>query len=126
MSNAELESRLITEQALLVREYPGFEMEVHESGTVYVHGWVGPNATLRGAYNVLVALPPTYGDGTMPVSHVVEPELRQGAPHTFTDGSLCLDHSGAFTRRSTLVTYLGWVSTWLHLYEDWLETGRKW
>lgn len=43
----------------------------------------------------------------------------------YNDGSLCVDHSGAFTPRSTLITFLAWVSVWLVLYEGWLETGRS-
>lgn len=120
------ESRALTEQALLGAEYPQFVMDVDDDGTPFAHGWIGPTAYLRGTYHVLIVLPPGYGNGVLPRAHVLEPTLRVGAPHRFSDGSLCLDHSGAFTKKSTIVTFLAWVSIWLHLYEDWLETGRPW
>lgn len=120
------EARALTEQALLAREYPGFQLDVDDDGTPYAHGWIGPTDELQARYHVLVVLPPGYGSGVLPRSYVLEPPLRQGAPHLFQDGSLCLDHSGAFTRKSTVVTFLAWVSVWLHLYEGWLETGARW
>jgi hypothetical protein len=120
------EARALKEQALLAREYPGFAMDVDDDGTPYVHGWLGPTETLRGSYHVLFVLPPGYGQGVMPSVHVLEPTLRAGAPHRYQDGSLCLDHSSAFTRRSTLLTILAWVSVWLVLYEGWRDTGTAW
>lgn len=118
--------RALKEQALLLQEYPSFEMDVDDDGTLYVHGWVGPNRNIQGRYHVLVLIPPGYGSGVMPSAHVLEPGLQNGAPHTFVDGSLCLDHSGAFTAKSTLVTFMAWVCVWLALYEGWLATGERW
>lgn len=119
-------ARAFKEQALLAAEYPGFTMDVDDDGTPFAHGWIGPSATLTGAYHVLLVLPPGYGQGVMPWVHVLEPRLAPGAPHIYRDGSLCLDHSGAFTRRSTLLTVLAWVSVWLVLYEGWRATGIRW
>lgn len=118
--------RALKEQAVLTREYPGFVIEVDDDGTPYAHGWIGPTATLRGRYHVLLTIPPGYGQGAAPSAFVLEPELRTGAPHLFSNGSLCLDHSAAFTGRATLVTYLAWVSVWLVLYEGWADTGTRW
>jgi hypothetical protein len=109
-----------------VREYPGFEIDISDDGTPYAHGPIGPTTELRNRYHVLLVIPPAYGHEAMPKVIVMDPEIRQGAPHTFRDGSLCLDHSGAFTKKSTLVTLLAWVSVWLVLYEGWLETGVAW
>lgn len=120
------EARALTELTLLTNEYPGFQMDVDDDGTPYAHGWIGPNEKLLHSYHVLIVIPPGYGHGAMPAAHVLDPLLRQGAPHRFQDGGLCLDHSGAFTRKSTLVTFLAWVSVWLVLYEGWCETGVPW
>lgn len=117
------EARALTEQALLTREYPGFVMDVDDRGTPYAHGWIGPNSKLHDAYHVLLLIPPGYGRGVMPTVHVLEPRIRTGAPHLFADGSMCLNHSGAFTGKSTLLTMLAWASVWLVLYEGWVETG---
>lgn len=106
------EARALAEQTLLAREYPGMALDIDEDGTPYVHGWIGPNDKQRSSYHMLVSLPPGYGRGVLPRAYVLEPELRQGAPHRFNDGSLCLDHSGAFTHKSSVVTFLAWVSVW--------------
>lgn len=118
--------RALTEQALLAKEYPGFSIEVDDDGTPYAHGWIGPTHSLRGRYHILLVLPPGYGQGVTPSAFVLEPELRQGAPHLFANGSLCLDHTSAFSTKATLVTYLAWVSVWLVLYEGWLDSGVRW
>jgi hypothetical protein len=120
------EARAFAEQALLAREYPGFEMDVDDDGTPFAHGFIGPNEVIKGRYHLLLVIPPAYGNGALPLSFVLEPAMPPGAPHRYQDGSLCLDHSGAFTRKSTLVTFLAWVSVWLVLYEEWIETGRAW
>lgn len=120
------DGRVLAEQQLLGREYPDFRVNVEDDGTIYAHGWIGSNISIRGRYHVLLVLPPSYSSGAMPLVNVIEPRLADGAPHRFQDGALCLDHSGAFTGRSTLVTILAWVSMWLCLYEGWLETGDAW
>jgi hypothetical protein len=120
------EARALAERALLAREYPGFTMDVDDDGTPFAHGWIGPTAYLTSTYHLLLVIPPGYGRGVMPAVHVLEPRLRPGAPHLFGDGSLCLDHSGAFTAKSTLLTLLAWASVWLVLYEGWLQTGNRW
>lgn len=125
-ASAHGQARALQEQALLAADYPGFTLDVDDDGTPFAHGWIGPSDSLRGSYHVLLVLPPGYGQGVMPSVHVLEPALRPGAPHRYLDGSLCLDHSGAFTRKSTLLTILAWVSVWLVLYEGWLTTGEPW
>lgn len=120
------EARALQEQALLAREYPGFEMDVDDDGTPFAHGYIGPTETLRDRYHVLIVIPPGYGHGVPPSAYVLEPPIAKGAPHLFKDGSLCMDHSGAFTHKSTIVTLLAWVSVWLVLYEGWVETGAPW
>lgn len=120
------EARVFAEQAYLSQEYPQFELDIDDDGTPFAHGLIGPNDAIKNQYHVLIVIPPAYGNGARPLAYVLSPEIRQGAPHRFQDGSLCLDHSSAFSRKSTLVTFLAWVSVWLVLYEDWLETGRIW
>lgn len=118
--------RIFAEKALLDREYPRFQFDLDNAGNPYVHGIIGPTETLKQAYHVLVVLPPDYGTGAMPMAYVLKPDLKPGAPHQYADGHLCLDESGAFTARSTLVTFLAWVSAWLVLAEGWAETGVAW
>jgi len=120
------QQRAMQEQDLLRRYFPGFELQVDDDGTPFVHGWIGPNDRLHRRYHVLATLPPGYGRGAMPQVWVLEPALEEDSPHRYSDGSLCLDHSGAFTDRSTVVTFLAWVSVWLVLYEGWMETDEVW
>jgi len=125
-ADAQGERRALQEQRVLAAHYPAFVMDVDYDGTPYVRGSIGPNASLERQYHLLLLMPPGYGRGVMPIAHVLEPELRPGAPHRYQDGTLCLDHSGAFTNKSTLVTFLAWISVWLVRYEDWLDTGYRW
>lgn len=120
------QTRALREQDLLAADYPRFVMDVDDDGTPFAHGWIGPSDTLAGWYHVLLVLPPGYGQGVLPSVHVLEPPLATGSPHRYRDGSLCLDHSGAFNRRSSLLTVLAWTSVWLVLYEGWLTTGTPW
>ena len=120
------QERALKERALLQQEYPDFVMDIEDDGLLYVHGWLGGTNEVRNRYHVIITIPPGYGRGVMPFAHVLEPKLRDKAPHTYTDGSLCLDHSGSFNERSTLVTFLAWVCVWLALYEGWCDTGRAW
>ncbi len=117
------EKRALKEQALLDREYPGFALDVDDDGTAFAVGGIGPTSTLRGRYQVLVELPPGYGEGVLPRAYLLDPAVRAGAPHVYNDGSLCVDHSGAFTRRSTLITFLAWVAVWHNAANALLNLG---
>ena len=118
--------RLFDEQAVLAQHYPGFQLDLLEDGTAFVHGHLGGNGTVRGRYEVVLVLPPTYSNGALPRAFVLSPELPRDAPHLYADGSLCVDHNGAFTARSSAVTMLSWMLVWLVLYEEWRESGKRW
>ncbi len=59
---------------------------------------------------------------------VVSPPLKPGAPHTYDDGSLCLQFPGdrSWTDPRFVATHVvPWTAEYLNWYEIWLET-RKW
>lgn len=73
------------EQALLDQFFPGFEIDIDNEGAPYANGWLGPSELMRGRYRVYIQIPPTYGRGTMPNVYIVDPDIREGAPHLFND-----------------------------------------
>ena len=61
-----------------------------------------------------------------PRVYVIEPKLKEGAPHLYSDGSLCLFYPKDFSWRKNLLiaeTIIPWASLWLYFYEIWLKTG---
>lgn len=72
-ANAKGERRALQEQTVLASQYPDFEMDIDDDGIPYVHGWIGPNPSLKGRYHILLLMPPGYGHGVMPIAHVLEP-----------------------------------------------------
>lgn len=68
----------------------------------------------------------TFGNGQEPNAFVIFPQLKNGSPHQYPDGSLCLYHPDDFnwTDEKLLADWIvPWVSAWLFFYEGWLETG---
>jgi len=61
-----------------------------------------------------------------PRVYVLEPKLIEGAPHVYSDGSLCLFYPKDFSwNKKSLIaeTIIPWTSLWLYFYEIWLKTG---
>ena len=44
-------------------------------------------------------------------------------PHTFADGSLCVNDRDATEYEFIALTTVPWIYSWLFFYEHWLETG---
>lgn len=54
------------------------------------------------------------------------PRLRQGAPHTYGDGRLCLMHPAQWNPGAHTLTYaIARAAKWLNKYEVWQAT-RRW
>ena len=120
------QGRLLEERRLLKAHYPMFEFDVDVNGVLFLIGEVGGVPGLRARYQVLVVLPQGYGAGVMPDAYVVSPEILDGAPHLYENGSLCLDLSVVYRRTTSLVTFLDVVMLWLSQYEHWIATGERW
>ena len=64
--------------------------------------------------------------GAFPRVYVKEPKLAKGAPHLYSDGSLCLFYPKDFSwNKKSLIaeTIVPWTALWLYYYELWLKTG---
>ncbi|GHS89769.1 hypothetical protein FACS1894201_11100 [Bacteroidia bacterium] len=62
-----------------------------------------------------------------PKVKVINPKLKDNAPHTYPDRSLCLYHSSNFQWDSKkLITneIIHWTVAWIYFYEYWLQTGE--
>jgi hypothetical protein len=68
-----------------------------------------------------------YKIGSIPRVWVRSPTLRPGAPHRYSDGSLCLYTPWEWSwRDSELIaeTILPWAAIWLYYYELWVDTDK--
>lgn len=64
--------------------------------------------------------------GYTPKVYVNSPQLVADAPHTYSDGHLCLYYPGNFHWRQGMLIagkIMQWTISWIYLYEAWLETG---
>lgn len=115
-------NRLLAEQALMVARFPLFRLIRSPGGDL---SWVG---LLRptGATGYLVSLTyPTRYPYQEPKLRVEQPRLREDAPHTYADSSLCVHRSGWDPNRSTAVSEVPLIAAWLIAYENWLSTGER-
>lgn len=99
--------------ARIVRTRDGKE-QIH----VFVPSKKFPNLT----YEVVGVYPPGY-PGSPIRFFVVNFDIPSGCPHLYNDGSLCLDHTGAFEHKSTGATAMAWVIVWLYCLDEWLASG---
>lgn len=133
-----LPGRLQQEVDLMARKFPKFVLQVAEeprqfNGQTVVRAgeahWIGRLRTHAGnIYAVVITYPDGYPN-EQARAFVVQPHIP-ASPHRYGDGHLCLysnDHGGGgqgFTAEvTTAVTYVGWVSAWLHAYEIWARKG---
>jgi hypothetical protein len=98
--------------------FPGFHYSWRTSTWT---GYLQPSPS-SSRYRVQIAF---RGTGR-PVVQVLEPKISDDAPHTYSDGSLCLYYrDGTWTKAKMLAeTILPWTAEWLYFYEYWLATGK--
>lgn len=105
------------------RCWPGFERERMVGGVRYA-GTLRPTAA-SPEYAVHLEMP----DVRAPVVWVRDPEVREDAPHRWSDGSLCLYKQALRPwggRDLVALTVVPWAAVWLGFYEAWIETGIWW
>ncbi len=69
----------------------------------------------------------SYRLGLIPEVRVQKPKLPPKAPHTYTDGTLCLYYPSDWQwhgQRIIAHTIIPWTADWLFYYELWLDTGE--
>ena len=82
-------------------------------------------APLSNVYTVSMRFRPRW----RPEARVLTPKLKppegvDGLPHTYPDGSLCLNLEGEWSEGMLVSeTILPWASSWLYFYEVWHATG---
>ena len=131
--------RLETEKALMNNKFPQFVLGEAEKDWV-IHGlsivrngekyWLGKLRTISGNIYTVVLAYPTYYPGGEVKCFVVNPTINH-TKHRHYDGRLCLysnDHGGRGSGKGigmTVVSYAGWVASWLHAHEIY-EIKRVW
>ena len=100
--------------------WPSFSC--HGSKVQYVFRGVATSESLERRYGVCIH----YHHCFPPKVSVNWPEIKEDAPHTYPDGSLCLYKPGVIRwneQRLVARSIMPWTLVWLILYEGWLETG---
>lgn len=101
--------------------FPGFTMKIRRGGATWT-GTLQPRLA-----SPTYCLQVSYMLREVPKVRVVRPELVQGAPHLYHDGSLCLYWPKNWRwapHEAIAETLLPWAALWLYYYELWLDTGE--
>jgi len=118
--------RLNMEVELVRSAHPGFDLIDKPDGRLAWVGDIGPSPDLLYAYTVSLTYPSSYPVSGAPKVEVLEPTIRSGAPHRFTDGSLCIEHDDFDAAEHFITDLIGWTCQWLALYERWANGGSSW
>lgn len=114
--------RLLVEKALMADRFPTFLLFRSPGGSLAWFGLLRPT----GGTEYLVSLTyPTRYPYEEPRLRVESPRLRDGAPHTYMDSSLCVHRTNWDPHRSTAVSEVPLAAAWLTAYEHWLRTGER-
>jgi hypothetical protein len=114
-------NRLLAEQALMEDRFPQFRLIRMPGGEL---AWVGYLRPTGGSeYLVSLTYPARY-PYREPKLRVERPRLRDNAPHTYLDQSLCVHRSSWDPQRSTAVSEVPLIAAWLVAYENWVRTGE--
>ncbi|MBI4872095.1 MAG: hypothetical protein HY814_11075 [Candidatus Riflebacteria bacterium] len=108
----------------LARFHPTASMVRAEDGQPRIRMLVPSKEHAGVAYEVVGVYPPDYPASAVRF-YVVNYDIPEGCPHLYSDGSLCLDHTSAFSPRSTAATALAWVVVWLYCLDKWLSSGCR-
>jgi ubiquitin-protein ligase len=121
--------RLDCEVRAVKEHYPQFKLEKLNNGNLAWSGYLQTKKcedTYGRRYNVLIVYPPSF-PSEPPSSYVGGISGKEGTPHQFSDGKLCLfdpDDPNQWSPTCTAVVVITWTSAWLHAYEVWKKTGH--
>ena len=117
---ARWQSRLFAEEALMRERFPGFALRRRLDELF----WEGTLEPIQGRrFRITLTYPSRY-PYQEPVLRVVRPSLRDGAPHRYVDGSICVHRSGWNPATGTAASMIPLASVWLVGYLNWLENGE--
>jgi hypothetical protein len=87
--------------------------------------WIGPMQPTPDSTRYTVRV--TYSPRQAPAVWIDSPAIKSGAPHRYSDGSLCLfwPKEWRWSPEDSLAqTILPWTALWLYYYEMWQTTGE--
>ena len=106
----------------MLARFPRFRLIRSPGGDLSWVGLLRPTGAM--GYVVSLTYPARY-PYKEPVLRIVHPQLSTGAPHTYSDSSLCVHRSSWDPNRSTAVSEVPLIAAWLVAYENWLRTGER-
>jgi hypothetical protein len=112
-------TRFEFEKMLLRQHHPGCKL-IKEYGQFSVHVQV---RTYKRCYHLKGIFPDSFPNSPMTVQ-IESPKIKDGPPHYFTDGGLCIYGSRNYGPETTAKVYIDWAKQWIKCYENWQETGR--
>jgi hypothetical protein len=63
-----------------------------------------------------------------PIVNIMNPTVKENAPHRYSDKSLCLYYPANFkwSEKTNLIVkqIIPWTAMWIYCYEFWLQTGE--
>ena len=102
--------------------FPGFRLVETSDGSLR---WVGVlNPTPDAEFAVSLTYPTDY-PYREPKLRVERPALVGGAPHVYSDGSLCVHRRGWDPSRGTAVSEVPLIAAWLVAYVAWRRHGMS-
>ena len=117
---AKWQSRLFAEEALMRERFPGFSLRQRSDGL----SWEGTLEPVPGRrFRVRLCYPSRY-PYQEPVLRVLRPSLRNGSPHRYADGSICVHQSAWNPATGTAASMIPLAAAWLVSYLNWRENGE--
>lgn len=114
-------NRLLAEQELMRSRFPNFSLLQTAGGELR---WIGVLEPVPDReFVVSVRYPSTYPYAP-PRFFVEEPPLRPGAPHVYSDNSLCVYKQQWNPMTGTAASCVPLVAAWLVGYLNWTENGQ--
>lgn len=102
-------------------KYPQFKSKIVGNNTVIFTG----DMTIKPEmpkYRVSI----TYNGNSRAKVKVITPQIDDNAPHTFSDGSLCLYHNDNYhwnAKKLIASDIIQWTVAWIYFYEVWKDCG---
>lgn len=111
--------RLSLEINEMKKRFPQFRPLRMQDGRIGYAGQITTRSSNR--YEILIAYPDNYPNQAPRVYSINPPILTK---HQFNDGALCFHLPNEWSPSFTVCAIVGWVSHWLHAYENYLKTGN--
>jgi len=111
----------MAEVEVMQTRFPNFSLIEETDGQLL---WVGVlEPQLDEEFLVTVEYPNDY-PYRAPVLWVLDPALRPGTPHVYSDGSICIHKATWDPERGTAASCVPLLAAWLLAYLVWLQTGE--